>query len=167
MLEHCAHKSLVVYVSIGWNLKHPCVTAWAVKVGNSTIMAVARKPGFTVLSTSDQELVAVSGCVAAVRALRELAIEFGMPQDDPSNIDCDNNSVVLISRAAASFKSSLYLARRAVFVQESTQEGHTRVRDVHTALNYVDVLTKSFHKTPKVFQRHLEVLLNLPSIMPT
>ena len=60
------------------------------------------------------------------------SIEFGMPQDDPSNIDCDNNSVVLISRAAASFKSSLYLTRRAVFVQESTQEGHTRVRDVHT-----------------------------------
>ena len=104
------------------------------------------------------QCIASSLGVAAVpgvgNALRELAIEFGMPQDDPSNIDCDNNSVVLISRAVASFKSSLYLARRAVFVQESTQEGHTRVRDVHTALNYVDVLTKSFHKTPKVFQRH-------------
>ena len=46
-------------------------------------------------------------------------------------------------------------------------EGHTRVRDVHTALNYVDVLTKSFHKTPKVFLRHFEVLLNLASNMPT
>ena len=44
---------------------------------------------------------------------------------------------------------------------------YTRVRDVHTALNYVDVLTKSFHKTPKVFQRHLEVLLNLISNMST
>ena len=38
-------------------------------------------------------------CVAAVLALRGLAIEFGMPQDEPSNIDCDKNSVVLVSRA--------------------------------------------------------------------
>ena len=73
----------------------PCVTVWAVKIGASTIQAVARKPGFTTLSTSDQELVAVSGCVASVLAFRELAREFGMPQQDASKIGCDNNSVVL------------------------------------------------------------------------
>ena len=143
----------------------PCVTAWAVKVGRSTVLAVARKPGFTTLSSSDQELVAVSSCVAAVVAMRGMAAEFGMPQEEPSIVGCDNNSVTLISRAAASFKSALYLARRAVFLQESTQEGHTSVVDVPTDSNYVDILTKSFYKKPRVFFQHVVKLLNLDSLL--
>ena len=145
----------------------PCVTVWAVKIGASTIQAVARKPGFTTLSTSDQELVAVSGCVASVLAFRELAREFGMPQHDASKIGCDNNSVVLISRAAASFKSSLYLARRAVFVQESTQDRHCEVEDIDTKVNYSDILSKNFHKHPKLFASHRDRLLNAVSLMPS
>ena len=109
----------------------------------------------------------MSGCVAAVIALRELAKEFGMPQHDPSKIGCDNSSVVLISRAAASFKSSLYLARRAVFVQESTQEEHCEVEDLDTKLNYSDILSKNFHKHPKLFVTHRSRLLNTESLMPT
>ena len=93
-------------------------------------------------------------------------LEFGMPQHDPSKIGCDNSSVVLISRAAASFKSSLYLARRAVFVQEGTQEGHCEVEDVDTKLNYSDILSKSFHKSPKLFATHRDRLLNTVSLMP-
>ena len=116
------------------------------------------------LFTQDM-ILSVQACVAAVIAARGLASEFGMPQEDPSIVDCDNNSVTLIARAAASFKSSLYLARRAVFLQESTAERQATVRDVPTEANYVDILTKSFHKKPRLFAEHVAKLLNLGSLV--
>ena len=68
-------------------------------------------------------------------------------------------AVVAIASSQSSFKRSLYLARRAVFLQQLTRRGKMKVIKVDTENNVADVLTKVL--SVKVFARHRHRLLNL------
>ena len=54
----------------------------------------------------------------------------------------DNKATVAIAGSDASFKKSLYLAQRAVFLQELKRSGKCVVAKIGTDENVSDILTK-------------------------
>ena len=113
----------------------------------------------TTLGTSDAELYELSRAVATIEAHRDLMVALGIQQTKPSLVNCDNSAAVAIAAAAASFKRSLYMHRRADFIQKSSQRKAIKVIKIDSDENRADVLTKALSARP--FTKHRDKLQNV------
>jgi hypothetical protein len=77
---------------------------------------------------------------------------FGIPIDGPSNVFCDNKSVVMNSTIPMSFLSKKHNSIAYHQVRESVAANVTRIAKVHTKENLADLLTKFL---PTVDFKHL------------
>ena len=84
--------------------------------------------------------------------------ELGFPQGR-SRLRCDASSVIAITTSRASFRRSLYLARRATFLQTLGRDERVGVEKVDGEHNRADILTKMV--SVKAFARLRHYILNV------
>ena len=138
----------------------PSTGGFTLEVGERVVHATCGKHQATTLGASDGELYESSRAVASLSAHRGFVGELGFAQTARSELKCDSAAVVAIASNQASFKRSLYLARRARFVQEHCgSAGTLRIVKVDGEENVADILTKVLLR--KVFLRHRHNLMNL------
>ena len=113
----------------------------------------------TTLGATDSELWEASRCAATVEAHVEFVGELGHAMSEPAELECDCAAVVSISASQASFKRSLYLARRVRYLQDLARRGKLKLVKVGTDDNVSDILTKIL--TKKQFVKHRHCLLGL------
>ena len=85
--------------------------------------------------------------------------ERHLMQHEPADLWCDASTVVAIAGDRDSFKTSLYLARRATFMQWLGRDGKVRCKKIDGENNRADVLTKVL--TTKVFEKLRHFILNV------
>jgi hypothetical protein len=77
-----------------------------------------------------------------MEALRYKLRMFGIPVDGPSNVFCDNKSVVTNSTVPTSLLSKKHNSIAYHRVRESVAAGVIRIAKVHSKENLADLLTK-------------------------
>ena len=87
-------------------------------------------------------------------AQREFVGELGVVLKGPAKIECDCQAVVAIAGGESSFKRSLYLARRARFLQDVARRKVASVVKVDGEGNVADILTKILLKSRFLMLRH-------------
>jgi hypothetical protein len=93
-------------------------------------------------STFGSEFVALRIAVEMMEALRYKLRMFGIPIDGPSNVFCDNKSVVTNSTVPTSLLSKKHNSIAYHRVRESVAAGVIRIAKVHSKENLADLLTK-------------------------
>ena len=73
--------------------------------------------------------------------------ELGLPQDEPTVLNCDAENVLTITSNFSSSKQTRHIARRELIVREREIEGHLRLCKVPTADNLADMFTKALEKS--------------------
>ena len=110
------------------------------EIDNVTVHAQCARARAVTLGSADKELYEASRGCASLVAHRDFMLELGYPQGEASELGCDASAVVAIASSRASFKSSLFLARRADFLQKLAD--HVRVVKIDGAEIRADILTK-------------------------
>jgi hypothetical protein len=82
-------------------------------------------------------------CVEMLEGLRYKLRMFGIPIDRPSNVFCDNESVVTNASVPKKKHNSIAYHR----VREAVAAGILRIAKVHTSENLADFLTKPLQAT--------------------
>jgi hypothetical protein len=93
-------------------------------------------------STFGSEFVALRIAVEMIEALRYKLRMFGISIDGPTNVFCDNNSVVTNSTIPTSLLRKKHNSIAYHRVRESVAAGTIRIAKVHTKENLADLLTK-------------------------
>jgi hypothetical protein len=93
-------------------------------------------------STFGSEFVAMRILVEMLEGMRYKLRMFGIPIDRPSNVFCDNNSVVTNSTIPTSTLKKKHNAISYHRVREAVAAGILRIAKVHTSENLADLLTK-------------------------
>lgn len=88
------------------------------------------------------EFVALRILVEMLEALRYKLRMFGIPIDGPTNVFCDNKSVVTNSTVPTSTLKKKHNSIAYHRVREAVASGVLRVAKVHTSENLADLLTK-------------------------
>jgi len=93
-------------------------------------------------STFGSEFVAMRIMVEMLESLRYKLRMFGIPIDGPSNVFCDNKSMVTNSTVPTSTLKKKHNAIAYHRVREAVAAGILRIAKVHTSENLADLLTK-------------------------
>ena len=93
-------------------------------------------------STFSSEFIALRVCVEAVVALRYKLRMFGVPLDEPTNVLCDNESVVKNSSKIESALDKKHNALAYHAVRWAVAAGSVRIGKVDGKFNLADAMTK-------------------------
>jgi hypothetical protein len=93
-------------------------------------------------STFGSEFIALRILVEMLEGLRYKLRMFGIPIDGPSNVFCDNKSVVTNSTVPTSTLKKKHNSIAYHRVREAVAAGTLRIAKVHTSENLADLLTK-------------------------
>jgi hypothetical protein len=94
------------------------------------------------VSTFGSELVAMKNAVELIEALRYKLRMFGIPVDGPTNIYCDNESVVKNCSRPESMLNKKHHSIAYHRCREAVAAGTCRVTKEHTSTNLSDLFTK-------------------------
>jgi hypothetical protein len=111
-------------------------------VNRSPITWYSKSQNTVESSTFSSEFVALRIAVEMTEALRYKLRMFGIPIDGPSNVFCDNKSVVTNSTVPTSLLSKKHNSIAYHRVCESVAANVIRIAKVHTKENLADLLTK-------------------------
>ena len=117
-------------------------------VNNAPIMWFSKKQNTVEAATFGSEFNAMRVAVEMNKALRYKLRMFGVQIDGPSNVFCDNDSVV---KNASLPHSSLQKKHHAItyhFVREMAARGAIRVAKIAGENNLADIFTKTTIPTP-------------------
>ena len=112
-------------------------------LNKAPVVWISKKQPTVETSSYGSELVAMRICVEAIEALRYKCRAFGIPIDGPTNVFCDNQSVVF---SATTPESSLKKKHNSVAyhkVREAAAAGIILVTKVMSGENLADLLTKN------------------------
>lgn len=93
-------------------------------------------------STFGSEFVAMRIAVEMIEALRYKLRMFGIPIEEPTNVFCDNKSVVTNSTVPTSSLKKKHNSIAYHRVREAVAANVLRIAKVHTKENLADLLTK-------------------------
>ena len=107
----------------------------------------SKKQNTVEASTFGAEFIAARICLEAVESLRLKLQMFGIPVDGPTNVLCDNNSIVNSSQRPESVLSKKHLSICFHWVREGVAHRVIRVGKIESQHNLADLSTKCL-RTP-------------------
>ena len=111
-------------------------------VNRAPISWYSKRQNTVEASTFSSEFIALRVCVEAVAALRYKLRMFGVPFDEPTNILCDNESVVKNSSKIESTLDKKHNALAYHAVRWAVAAGSVRIGKVDGNYNLADAMTK-------------------------
>ena len=94
------------------------------------------------LSTSEAEYYGIFHCLKDVCAMRDVLQLLGFPQEQPTPIDCDNQSAIKWAHGGGKYSAQKHIAVHYNFVQQKMAEGKATVLYLPTDVMPADLLTK-------------------------
>jgi hypothetical protein len=111
-------------------------------VNRAPIIWFSKRQNTVETSTFGSEFIAARIAVELIEGLRYKLRMFGVPIDGPTNVYCDNESVVLNSTRPESTLKKKHNAIAYHRVREATAAGTIRIAHEGTETNIADMLTK-------------------------
>jgi len=95
------------------------------------------------LSSCESEFVGLCSAVAEIRYLRQLMEELGKPQPPGTILWEDNKACIILAEGETSSGGrSKHIDVKLQHTAESVKQGVVSIRDIATAWNYADIMTK-------------------------
>ena len=117
-------------------------TGYLFYLNNAPILFYSKKQNTVEASTFGSEFIAARTAVEVNEGLRFKLRMFGIPIEGPTDIMCDNNSVVNSAQRPESVLSKKHLAICYHRVRESVARGACRFGKIETELNLADLFSK-------------------------
>jgi hypothetical protein len=111
----------------------------------------------TSLSTCEVEIKGIMRIVLPIIHFREILEVMGEPQQDATDVYCDNESAVEICRVLKMTTKTRHIQKIINFIREQINARVINLKFVPGKLNPADVLTKPLSREP--FHRHTTTLL--------
>ncbi len=118
------------------------VTGYVIFVNRAPIIWYSKKQNTVESSTFSSEFIAMKTCVEHIAALRFKLRMFGMAMDAPTNVLCDNESVVKNSSKIESILHKKHSSIAYHAVRWAVAAGVVRVGWINTKENVADPFTK-------------------------
>jgi hypothetical protein len=103
----------------------------------------SRRQPIVALSTMESEYIAASDSTREAIWLRRLLDGIGVIQKEPTQLNCDNQSAILLARNPESHKGSKHIEVRFHYIREQISKNHISIKYVDTQSQLADVLTKA------------------------
>ena len=119
-------------------------TGYAICVGSDAAMVVSHSKvqTYATLSSQHAEIVALTEAVRAVRHVRMLLEDMGIPQLSPTPVWEDNVGAIAFSNATSPLEKTKHVANRDRYCREAVREGIVVTKKIGTLVNPVNGLTK-------------------------
>ena len=126
-------------------------TGYIIFCNQAPILWYSKRQNTVEASTFGAEFIAARTCLEAVEALRFKLRMFGIPVDGPTNMMCDNNSVVNKSQRPESVLSKKHLSICYHRVREAVAKKVIRVGKIESTRNLADLFTKCLPTATRVY----------------
>jgi hypothetical protein len=115
-------------------------------VGNGYISWYSKNQRSVALSSCEAEYMALSTNVKECIWLRNLLIDLGYKNQEPTNIYCDNQSTIAVAKNPVFHNRTKHIAIRYHFVREKVKEGIVRIEYMKGKEIVADGFTKVLGK---------------------
>jgi hypothetical protein len=134
------------------------VTGFILFINNTPVKWYSKRQNTIETSTYGAELVALRIAVEAIMDFRYKIRMMGIPLLGPSQVLCDNNSVVLNTTLPSSTLKKKHNAIAYHRVREAVAAKIVKVNHIKGSDNIADILTKPVDGT--TFRKHVKACLN-------
>ncbi|MHC6131856.1 Ty1/Copia family ribonuclease HI, partial [Serratia marcescens] len=130
-------------------------------LGNNLVSWHSKKQESVALSTAEAEYIAATSCCTQVVWMREYLKNFGVFQDGPISIKCDNSSAINISKNPVQHSRTKHISIRYHFLKEKVSEKEIILDFVPTKEQLADIFTKPL---PREAYEYLRTALGVKCI---
>lgn len=119
-------------------------TGYAICVGSESAMVVSytKVQSYATLSSQHAEIVALTEAVRAVRHVRMLLEDMGIPQLAPTPVWEDNVGAIAFANGTSPLEKTKHVANRDRYCRDAVREGVVVPKKIGTLVNPVNGLTK-------------------------
>ena len=121
-------------------------TGWILTYAGSPVAWKSKKQGCITTSTCEAEYVALTSGTKECLWMRDMLREFGCTPERPTEIFCDNEAAVRISRDTVCHSRTKHVSLSFWFVREQQETNEIIVKTIPTKQQLADFLTKSLNK---------------------
>ena len=126
-------------------------TGYILFCNQAPIIWYSKRQNTVEASTLGAEFIAARTCLEAVEALRFKLRMFGVPVAGPTDVMCDNNSVVINAQQPESVLSKKHLSICFHRVREAVVRCVIRVGKIESTWNLADLFTKSLPTATRAY----------------
>lgn len=143
-------------------------TGYVILFGGGPIAWKSQKQPLVTLSSTEAELVSLCSLVKELIWIRQLALELGCIDNQPTTIYCDNESAIRLATNENSVQRTRHMGVRAAYTREQIENKQICVKHVRTEHQAADFLTKPMTSNKFILNRNkLMYFLNLVLLMIT
>ncbi len=99
------------------------------------------------LSSTEAEYVSTTQAAQEAIYLRTLLSELNLPPSSPTQLQCDNQSAISLTKSPITHSRLKHIDIRHHFIQSTISDGHIKVEWIPTMDQVADILTKPLPKT--------------------
>jgi len=138
-------------------------------LGNAAIYWKSTRQNLVTLSSTGAELVSLCDLVKDVTWIRRLALEFGIINEQPIKIMCDNTSAIRIVKDEKAIQRTRHMTVRASFPREQEEKGIVSIVHCKSDEQRADVLTKvtsanTFTRLRRLIMNSIMILIIIGSV---
>ncbi|PKU62304.1 putative mitochondrial protein [Dendrobium catenatum] len=123
-------------------------TGYCSFLGDSLISWTVKKQTTVARSSTESEYRALAALTADIAWLRRLLTDFGISQDKPTELFCDNTSAIALANNPVFHARTKHIEIDHRFVRDHIQQQNIRILPISTTDQIADILTKSL-STPR------------------
>ncbi|PKU80918.1 Retrovirus-related Pol polyprotein from transposon TNT 1-94 [Dendrobium catenatum] len=148
------HKSnfrLSAYSDADWAgdpISRKSTSGYCSYLGTTLISWTVKKQTTVARSSTESEYRSLAALAADVIWIRRILTDFGIPQDVPTDIFCDNTSAIALANNHVFHARTKHIEIDHRFLRDHIQQGTIRILPISTKDQIADILTKSL-STPR------------------
>ena len=127
----------------GCPLSRKSVSGWFITLGSSPISWKTKKQKVVSRSSAEAEYRCMTLNVGELEWLRALLADFGVVQDGPMDLYCDNQAALYIAANSVFHERTKHVEIDCHCVRNAIQDGSIRTQKVHITVQLAYVFTKS------------------------
>ncbi|PKU66971.1 putative mitochondrial protein [Dendrobium catenatum] len=117
-------------------------------LGTTLISWTVKKQNTVSRSSTESEYRALAALTSDIIWLRRLLTDFGIPQNYPTNLYCDNMSAIALANNPVFHSRTKHVEIDQKFVRDNIQQHHIILHPLSTKDQIADIFTKSL-STPR------------------
>jgi hypothetical protein len=116
-------------------------------LGKSRVAWSSKKQTSTSLSTAEEEYIDVAACCTQVLWMKQTLEVLQIKYNNPININCDNTSVVSISKNSFIYSKTKHILIKYHFLRDQVTQKIVKIVYVDTKEQIAYIFTKPFHRS--------------------
>ncbi|KAJ0802818.1 putative RNA-directed DNA polymerase [Helianthus annuus] len=118
------------------------ISAYVFSIGSSVVSWSSKKQQVVALSSTEAEYISATGAACQAVWMRQLLSELGYKQEEATEIYCDNESAIFMSKNAAFHSRSKHIDIKFHYIKSMVDSKQIKLKPCKTEDQIADLLTK-------------------------